>query len=602
MIQLKDKKDCCGCNACGDVCPHSAISFVSDNEGFWYPQVNRDLCVECGLCERVCPIIHISELKKNDNLEPKCFVAENKNISVVFSSTSGGLFSALAEIAYRDGAYVGGAVFNDDLSVKQIISDNREDLIRIRGSKYIQSDFSGFYQEVKELLQRGEKVLVCGGPCQMAALRAYLRKDYENLLIVDYICRGIGSPKVFRRYMDSFEERYGSPVVLARAKSKEYGWRNLTQKVVLADGREIFEIGKESAWTKQFNKDGLYHRPSCHDCQFKGLPRIADITIADFWGVESIQLDGIQDKDLGLSLALLNSKKGEAFFERIKKKINYQPVNFSDIVKGNRSLFESVQPDGVDRNEFYSMIDSISLQEAINKLYGVPPKPRKNNKIRRFLSVLRRSIQIIKNYAKFDIRATIQFFKYNSFSSIENGDMLIPTPHCIIHNEGVIRVKGRVILGLKKIPDSKAETRLWIERGGIFETHGPVEIGYGSDIQVFEKAHLIFEGKSNINSSAIIICAEMIHLGKENRIGRGVLFRDNNGKHYLDIPGYKVSSPIVTGDHIWYGEGCTIMQGVKIGDGAVIAAKAVVTGNVPKHTIVAGNPAQIVQTDIRWKF
>ena len=332
MISITDKRDCCGCNACGDICPKKAISFVTDNEGFWYPEVNRNTCVDCGLCEKVCPIINIDKLKKNDFLEPICYVAENKNISVVFSSTSGGIFSALAESTYRENGFVGGAVFNEDFSVKQIISDNREDLIKLRGSKYIQSDFKGFYSKVRDLLRQGERVLVCGGPCQMSALRSYLGKDYENLIIVDYICRAIGSPKVFKKYLDSFESRYGSPVIHARAKSKEFGWRNLTQKVTLANGKNVFEKSKDSVWTTRFNRDGLFHRPSCHNCRFKGLPRIADITIADFWGVEKIQLDKIVDKDLGLSLVMCNSKKGLQYFDNIKRKINFQEVPFETVV------------------------------------------------------------------------------------------------------------------------------------------------------------------------------------------------------------------------------------------------------------------------------
>lgn len=599
MIEIRDKAECCGCNACGDICPKEAISFITDNEGFWYPTVDKDRCIDCGLCERVCPIVNSKQLKKNDFAEPICYVAENKNISVVFSSTSGGLFSALAEETYRNDGYVGGAVFNDDFSVKQIISNDHDDLYRIRGSKYIQSNFEGFYTEVEKLVKNGEQVLVCGCPCQMAALRAFLRKDYDNLIIVDYICAGIGSPKVFHNYLKTFESRYGYPVVYARAKSKEFGWRKLTQEVILSNGKHIFETTQESVWTSHFNHDGLFHRPSCHDCKFRGMPRISDLTIGDFWGIERLKLEEIEDKDLGLSVVMVNSTKGKNYFEKIKKKINCQKVLLSDIVPGNKALYRNKQPGNTDRDSFYKDIETMSLHDAIKKYYaGSTIK----HTIKRMIKFCLKFIYFFVKNTRLRPKPIWQFVKYNKISEIINGNILYPTPYCIIHNEGIIRIQGTLILGAKKIPSSKAETRLWIEKNAIFETTGSVTIGYGTDIQVFKNVHFTFGGNSNINSAAIIICGDRIVLGNESRIGRGVIIRDNNGKHYLDIPGYKVSSPIITEDHIWYGEGAIIMPGVKISQGAVISAKSVVVSNVPAHTIVSGNPAQVIQKTIRWKF
>ena len=262
MIHIQDKADCCGCNACGDVCPKHAITFRTDPEGFWYPEVDPGKCIECGLCEKVCPVLNVKELKKNDLAEPVCYAAEHRNLEVIFDSTSGGVFSAMAEILYRSGGYVGGAVFNEDFSVSHYISADKGDLPQLRSSKYLQSSLEGFYARVGALVKAGEQVLVCGTPCQMAALRAFLGKDYDNLLIADFICRGINSPKVWQKYLKSFEERYGSPVVYAKAKSKEYGWRNLTQKVILADGRHLYETLDQSNFTKGYLRTNVYCRPS----------------------------------------------------------------------------------------------------------------------------------------------------------------------------------------------------------------------------------------------------------------------------------------------------------------------------------------------------
>ena len=225
MISIHNKKDCCGCNACGDVCPVGAISFEIDNEGFWYPNVDLQKCIDCHLCEKVCPQIHISDLKKNDLPQSVCYAAEHKNLEVVFDSTSGGLFSALAEEVYRMSGFVGGAIYSEDCkSVYHFISNDRKDLVKLRSSKYLQSNVEGFYRKVKDLLCAGEKVLVCGTPCQMAALRSFLHVDYENLIIVDFICRGINSPKVWRKYL-SFIIILNPGAFLCQGRKKT--WRSI---------------------------------------------------------------------------------------------------------------------------------------------------------------------------------------------------------------------------------------------------------------------------------------------------------------------------------------------------------------------------------------
>ena len=598
MINITDKSACCGCNACGDICTHKAITFQTDIEGFWYPVVDKDKCIDCELCEKVCPIINVKELKKNDLPQSVCYAAEHKNMEVVFDSTSGGLFSALADIMYKDKGYVSGAVFNDDFSVKQYISNDKKDLPRIRSSKYLQSSFEGFYIQVRTLLKNGEKVLVCGSPCQMAALRAFLRKDYENLIIADYICRGINSPKVWRKYLDSFEERYGSKVVYCKAKSKEYGWRNLTQKVILEDGRHLYETKDQSNFTKGYLRTGVYCRPSCYDCKFKGYPRMADITLADFWGIENINKS--LEKNLGTSLVMVNSQKGQMFFERVKSRINYVEVPFASIEAGNRSLNLSVDPPKVDRKQFFEDLDKMTFT-AISKKYITFPKRSKKQQLKSFAKYVVTILRTTQCHPK----PLYQFFRYNSFKEILDWNVIIPTPYCVIDisKEATIKKKGITVLGVKiKFKKSHLETRLHVANKACLNLLGHVEVGYGSDIEVFSGANLTLNGGCASNIGLTIICGNKIELGKDTKIGRNVTIRDNNGSHYINRQGYKNSLPVVIGNKVWLCEGCTIMNGVKIGDGAIVGAKSFVIRNVPAHTMASGHPAEIVDEEIYWKY
>ena len=176
MIDIKDKKDCCGCNACGDSCPKGAICFETDDEGFLYPVVDKSLCVNCGLCDKVCPQVNAEKLRQ-ELKEPECWAAAHRNNYIRFDSTSGGAFSAFANVIYGQHGFVGGALYDEERRLVQFISDNPQDLERLRSSKYSQSNAQGFYKAVKEAVLTGRPVLVCGTPCQMVALRAFLGRD-----------------------------------------------------------------------------------------------------------------------------------------------------------------------------------------------------------------------------------------------------------------------------------------------------------------------------------------------------------------------------------------------------------------------------------------
>jgi len=385
-------------------------------------------------------------------------------------------------------------------------------------------------------------------------------------------------------------------VVYSKAKSKEYGWRNLTQKVILADGRHIYETKDYNDYTKGYLHTNAYCRPSCYDCKFKGFPRIADITLADFWGIENV--DKSMDKNLGTSLVMVNSKKGEAFFEKAKARAKTVKVSFDSILPRNPALIKPLPSSKVNREQFFEDLDNMTFTELAKKYIKETPITRKQ-KIKHFVRTCFRLIKM-----PFGEMSLFYCLKYNKFSQLYSNIYFAPYKHSVlqINKQANFNVNGLFTFGSKRIKRAKLESRMLIEKGATMEVNGRFNVLYGADIEVFQDAKLVIHGQGGANINFTCICGEYIELGKDVMIGRNVTIRDNNGGHYINRTGYKNTKPVIIGNKVWLCEGCTIMPGVKIGDGAIIGAHAFVTQNVPAHSLVIGNPAQVVDTDVLWKY
>ena len=601
MIQIKRKEDCCGCNACGDACPKQAISFKTDNEGFWYPEVDMQKCIDCGLCEKVCPVLQADSLKKNDFETPKCFAAQNKNLESLFNSTSGSAFAGFAEKIYRDGGYVGGAVFNEDYSVRQFISNDKADLEQLRNTKYVQSNSVGFYKQVQELLKAGEKVLVCGLPCQMAALRSFLRKDYENLIIVDLICLGINSPRILPAYLHWKEELHGSKLVYYKAKNKELGWRQLTTKMVFENGEVEYDKQDTNYFTQGFISTHAFARPSCYECKFKGTPRIADITIGDFWGAQKY-VGKEYDHDLGTSCVLINSQKGMEFYESVRSKFRDKEIRFEDVLAGNKALVSSLSRPNFDREQLYDDLTNLPFSDFAKKYVSLPCE-RKRSKVRNLAAF----VFHVKKASGWSVRTWWQNIYYNLFckqikANVLNGDTIILSKHCVldIAKTATVNVSGVLSFGAKRIKGSKLESRLLVDSGAVLDINGGT-INYGADIEVFPNAHLELGKSIAFNINATIICGDHIQIADNVCFGRSVTVRDNSGEHFMSRKVYKNKRPVTIGQHSWITEQSMVMPGSKIGVGVIVGAGSLVQGKLPNFTLATGRPAVVVDEDIFWK-
>lgn len=602
MIEIENKTDCCGCQACGDICHADAISFHSDHEGFWYPEVDRNKCTDCHLCEKICPVLNIDALKYRNKSAPKVFGGYNKDIVIRFDSTSGGVFSLLAQAMYKQKGYVSGAIYTDEFKVLNFISDDKKDLKRLRSSKYVQSNADGLYRRIKSLLESGEKVLACGSPCQMAALRSFLRRDYENLIIVDFLCRATNSPKVFEKYKESLEARYGSKIAAIKDKNKDHGWHSLARKITFENGQVYYGEGHEDDYRRGYHAN-VFERPSCYECKFKGIPRISDITLGDFWGIGSV--DPSLEQNLGTSLVMINSEKGEKYFDIIRDKLVIKEFSLDDIVPGNRTAIMGGKlpyPAGIDRNEFFKALDEMPFDKCAAKFFPYVSEETitLKRKIRTILGIVRRNM---KNPMQL-----LRIFYWNYchkaiHSNLPEGRYVNVLSHCAmdIAKTADVEIGGLVSLNQKRTRGSKGEFRLLVEDGATLTFgKGHSYFKYDSDIQVFKGAQLLI-GRCSTNIGLKIVCAEKIVIGNDVHIGRDVWIRDNNGGHYVIIKGYKDKAPVIIGDNVWICSNVSITKGVTIGEGAIISSNSVVTTNIPAHCIASGNPAQVIAENVYWR-
>lgn len=397
MIIIVDKKDCCGCFSCVNTCPQSCIKMSEDEEGFFYPEIDVNLCVNCGLCEKACPTIN--EISKPQK-PIKIYAAKNNNTDIVKTSSSGGIFTAIAEEIIAQDGIVCGAMFNNNWEIVHMFISNKHELAFLRGSKYIQSYIGESFKRIKQYLENGRKVLFSGTPCQVKGLKLFLKKEYCNLITTDFVCHGVPSQKIWNLYLNEIKATYGESTnrmainyISFRNKSK--GWNNyriiIKAKKTRKNSKAI-NIVDDKHHRNLFMKgflNNLYLRPSCYSCPAKRDKSGSDITLADFWGIAQIAKDW--DDNKGTSLVMINSTKGMKYFP--DKLIKYKDFSLKQAENSNVNICNSSIYNN-NREKFFKAINGgKSFSKTILELCF---KPRERYKMKVYITLKR--IYLLVNY------------------------------------------------------------------------------------------------------------------------------------------------------------------------------------------------------------
>lgn len=380
MIKLSKREDCCGCGACEQICPKQCISLSADNEGFLYPIINTQLCIDCHRCEKACPVLNPDPIRK----PLRVLAAYNRDESIRDKSSSGGIFTIVAEEVLRRNGVVFGVKFDKDWNVVFDYTRSTEGLEAFRGSKYVQAFVGNVYSKVQEFLKEGTIVLFTGTPCQIAGLRKYLNKEYKNLMLMDLICEGVPSPKVWKKYLHEEICRLSQKIYHIPIKdliiqdisfrNKKDGWKSFAFSLQLAYKDKLQQlillpeyVNRNSSYLQAMFRY-LDLRPICYECPFKSCKSHSDITIADYWGIDALHPEIFDNQ--GTSMVYIHSEKGESFLPL--DYINFIETNYEEALAVN-NIVTSVKKHP-NRDAFYDKIDSRNSIIRLLQQYTFPFK------------------------------------------------------------------------------------------------------------------------------------------------------------------------------------------------------------------------------------
>lgn len=377
MVNLINKNNCCGCSACVSVCPTKCISMKEDDEGFLYPTIESSKCINCRKCESICPFIKKIPKAKYQNV----YVGYANDLQLRILSSSGGIFSVMAENILNQNGVVYGVKMSQDCEECNFVKvSTLKELSALRGSKYLQSKSIGIFEEIEKELKNNKQILFSGTPCQVNALKSFLQKEYNNLLCVDFVCHGVPSPLLWKKYLKHFENKKRCKITDVNFRDKSLNW--LSFGISMKSNKKSFFIPRSHSSFFQMFMKNLSLRPSCYNCKAK-RNRFADITIGDFWGIENALRKNILSKfdyEKGCSLIITRNIKGEKFINNLKKLLELESLDYKDAIFYNDSEYISVNLPK-EREKFFLDMNNLNYEELEDKYIY----PKFKHQIKKFL-------------------------------------------------------------------------------------------------------------------------------------------------------------------------------------------------------------------------
>lgn len=567
-IRTQDKKLCCGCTACSAICEHKAISMQEDSEGFLFPVLDNDLCINCGLCDKICPMG--SDHQANSGQDQKSYLAISEHPEHYSKSATVGICTILARLFVENGGCVFGVCLDESTwkTFHICVSDN-EGIERLRNSKYIQSDLRQAFSETKDLLKKGVKVLFIGTPCQIAGLKAFLRHDYENLLTIDLICHGVYSYKLIRKEVDYWEDRLHGKVsnFKFRSKRRSGGVINFDlKKTSSTEHHEFFGPYSPTYRCYAYNGDSVSYniRHSCYNCPFREQSRYGDITVGDAWFIDAAKYLNINiDWKNGVSHFFGNTKKGSQYINQILPLLKWAEIPLEDAFK-QPAILPARREIPAERDQIYKAIDTDEnyaqiikrlLHADVEQLYVEEQRKQRKSEMKNFV----KRILLINKYRsiKSKLKPGWEWWFTNSF--------LYNFPSKRFRNY-MLRKMGMTFQG---------DARIYAG----FHIRNPRGIVLGNGVSIGPKVLLDGRKGLTIEEGAVI--------------GYGAIIWTLN-HDYNDIHFCGKGAPVTIGRRAWICSNSIILPGITIGEGAVVASGAVVTHNVEPYTIVGGVPAKVI--------